>query len=110
MNGPNKKHWLNAIEKEIQSIHEKETWVLVDPPPGSNILGCKWVFKEKPDPISPEEKIYKARLVAQGYNQKPGVDYNLTYEPVIRFSAIRMLFAYAAKMSLDIFHLNVDSA
>ena len=80
--------------KEIHQLIHNETWLLVEPPPNTNIVGCKWVLKLKAMPDGSVK--HKARLVAQGFTQKPGVDYDETYSPVVRFASLRALFALAA--------------
>lgn len=86
---------------------EKKTWDIVNPPPGSNILGCRWVYKRK---IDNNKTILKARIVAKGFSQKHGIYYELTYSPVVIYSTIRLLFAYTAKLQLDVYHYDVDNA
>lgn len=53
---------------------------------------------------------YRARLLAKGFGQKAGVDYHETFSPVVRYSTLRLLFALAAKLNLDITHLDVTTA
>ncbi|GJW54722.1 zinc finger, CCHC-type containing protein [Tanacetum coccineum] len=81
--------WKEAINDEIDSIMSNNTWVLVDLP-----LGCKWIFKRKLKVDGTIEK-FKARLVIQGFRQKPGIDYFDTYALVARISTIRLLIAMA---------------
>jgi hypothetical protein len=67
--------WKVAMEKELDSIRQHETWSIVDLPKGRTAIGSKWVFKIKTDT---EGKIlYKARLMAQGFTQERGEDYDL---------------------------------
>ena len=74
-----------------------------------NIVGCKWVFKIKCNASGEIEK-YKAQLVAKGYSQIQGVDYDKTYVPVARLASLRMVLAIAAQNSLDIEVFNFHSA
>ena len=62
--------WKEAIDNEIQSILQNQTWELTDLPLGCKPIGCKWVFKKKLRPNGSVDK-YKARLVAKGFTQKP---------------------------------------
>ncbi|GJS12170.1 zinc finger, CCHC-type containing protein, partial [Tanacetum coccineum] len=73
--------WKEAIDDEIGSIMENNTWVLSDLPPGCKPLGCKWIFKRKMKVDGTIDK-FKARLVIQGFRQKEGIDYFDTYAPV----------------------------
>jgi len=82
---------------------------LVNLPPGSNLIGCKWIFKRKLKPNGSIDK-YKARLIAKGYRQKEGLDYFDTYSPVTRITSIRMLIAIAVLHNLDIHQMDVKTA
>lgn len=98
------------MEKELASLKRNEVWELIDKPEAPvNIVKSKWVYKIK---ISSDNEItqYKARLVAKGYTQKPGIDYAETCSPMIRHSSMRILFAIAAAMDLEIDHLDVEMA
>ena len=53
---------------------------------------------------------YKARLVAQGFTQRPGIDYEKTFSPVVRHSTLKQLFALSIQLNLDITHLDVKTA
>ena len=101
--------WRQAIDEELTSFDENNAWDLVDTPSNSStIVPCKWVLKKK---VSCDGEVrYRARLVAKGFVQQPGVDYDETFAPVIRFSSLRLLFALAVKLKLDINHLDVKTA
>jgi hypothetical protein len=74
--------WEKAIEEELATLKAAGTWRLEEAPPGANIIGSKWVFKAKKDAAG-NIACYKARLVAQGFSQIGGVDYDDTYAPVV---------------------------
>ncbi|KAJ9553541.1 hypothetical protein OSB04_017587 [Centaurea solstitialis] len=101
--------WKEAIDDELSSILENNTWVLSDLPPGSKPLGCKWIFKKKMKVDGTIDK-FKARLVIQGFRQKPGIDYFDTYAPVARISTIRLLIALAAIHNLVVHQMDVKTA
>ncbi|GJV93957.1 zinc finger, CCHC-type containing protein [Tanacetum coccineum] len=81
-----------AIDDEIDSIMENDTWVLSDLPPGCKPSGCKWIFKRKMKVDGTIDK-FKARLVIQGFRQKEGIDYFDTYAPIARITTIILLLA-----------------
>jgi transposase InsO family protein len=108
MNGVHKNDWIEAMNKEMQSMYENEVWQLVDRPPDAKVVGCKWIFKHKFD--AEGNKSYKARLVAQGYSQSYGIDYFETFSPVVRKSTIRLLFSLAVHKKLLIDHFDVNTA
>ncbi|GJW23146.1 zinc finger, CCHC-type containing protein [Tanacetum coccineum] len=97
-----------AIDDEIGSIMENNTWVLSDLPPGCKPLGCKWIFKRKMKVDGTIDK-FKARLVIQGFRQKEGIDYFDTYAPVARITTIRLLLALAAIHNLVIHQMDVKT-
>ncbi|GKD51588.1 zinc finger, CCHC-type containing protein [Tanacetum coccineum] len=101
--------WKEAIDDEIGSIMENNTWVLSDLPPGCKPLGCKWIFKRKMKVDGTIDK-FKARLVIQGFRQKEGIDYFDTYAPVARITTIRLLLALAAIHNLAIHQMDVKTA
>ncbi|GJV17207.1 zinc finger, CCHC-type containing protein [Tanacetum coccineum] len=77
--------WKEAIDDEIGSVMENNTWVLSDLPPSCKPLGCKWIFKRKMKVDGTIDK-FKARLVIQGFKQNEGIDYFDTYAPVARIT------------------------
>nr|GEZ68935.1 zinc finger, CCHC-type [Tanacetum cinerariifolium] len=101
--------WKEAIDDEIGSIIENNTWVLSDLPPGCKPLGCKWIFKRKMKVDGTVDK-FKAQLVIQGFRQKEGIDYFDTYAPVARITTIRLLLALAAIHNLVIHQMDVKTA
>nr|GEW24978.1 copia protein [Tanacetum cinerariifolium] len=73
------------------------------------IIGTKWVFRNKLDENGIVSR-NKATLVAQGYNQQEGIDYDETYAPVARVESIRVLLAYACALDFKLFQMDVKSA
>ncbi|GKF37352.1 zinc finger, CCHC-type containing protein, partial [Tanacetum coccineum] len=98
-----------AIDDEIGSIMENNTWVLSHLPPCYKPLGYKWIFKRK---MKVDGTIYKfkARLVIQGFRQKEGIDYFDTYAPFTRITTIRLLLALAAIHNLVIHQMDAKTA
>lgn len=103
------KEWQAAMDEEYNSLVKKEVWELVDRPVDKNVIKCKWVFKEKKDANGNFER-FKARLVARGFTQRYGIDYNYTFAPVVRHSTLRLLFSIAVQRDMDIDHIDVSTA
>ena len=104
-----KEKWKVAMEKEMESIQKNEVWDLVKLPEGRKAVGSKWVFKQKLDGDGVVER-YKARIVAQGYCQKYGVDYDETFCPVVRFESVRTVIALAVQYGLKLHQMDVSAA
>jgi transposase InsO family protein len=102
-------NWVNAMHEELENFERNQVWVLVDPPFSCKPIGTKWVFKNKQG----EDGLVvrnKARLVAQGFCQKEGIDYGETFAPVARLEAIRILLAFAASRGFKLYQMDVKSA
>lgn len=109
LRSPEKEEWLNAMNEEIQSLNQNQAWELVDLPESRKTVGSKWVFKRKHDQ---DGKIieYKARLVAQGFSQKYGEDYDEVFAPVTRSSTFRLLLSVSGKRKLKIKQFDIKTA
>jgi len=103
------KEWKSAADIEYASLIENDTWELVELPKGRSAIGCKWIFKVKHDSEGQVER-FKGRLVAKGYSQKYKIDYDETFSPVVRFSSIRTLLAYAVQRGMIIHQMDVVTA
>lgn len=101
--------WERALDEELATLHEAGTWEIVEPPPGANIVGSKWVFKAKKDADGNIAR-KKARLVAQGFSQVPGIDYFDTYAPVARLASIRTVLALAAREGMELHQVDIKGA
>ncbi|KAG8481078.1 hypothetical protein CXB51_025801 [Gossypium anomalum] len=106
---PDSEKWLKAMRFEMDSMYENQVWTLVDPPEGVKPIGCKWVFKKKTD-IDGNVQTYKGRLVAKGFHQIHGVDYDETFSPVAMFKSIKILFTIAAFHDYEIWQMDVKTA
>jgi Reverse transcriptase (RNA-dependent DNA polymerase) len=104
-----REEWMGAMKEEINSIEKNKTWSLVEMPRGKNIIGVKWIFRTK---VGSDGEIikYKASLVAKGYKQQQGIDYEETFSPVARFETIRIVLAVAAKLGVPVYQFDVKSA
>ena len=88
---------------------ENNTWDLVELPEGREAIGSKWVFKVKHDSCGKVDR-FKGRLVAKGYSQQYGIDFEETFAPVVRFSAIRTLLAFAVNNNMIVHQMDVVTA
>ncbi|GJV95611.1 putative ribonuclease H-like domain-containing protein [Tanacetum coccineum] len=101
--------WVEAMQEELLQFKLQEVWVLCDLPEGKRVIGTKWVFRNKRDERGTIIK-NKARLVAQGYRQEEGVDYDEVFAPVARIEAIRLFLAFASFMGFTVYQMDVKSA
>ncbi|GJV32882.1 retrovirus-related pol polyprotein from transposon TNT 1-94 [Tanacetum coccineum] len=101
--------WIVAMQEELNQFIANDVWELVPQPRNITIIGTKWVFRNKLDENGIVSR-NKARLVAQGYNQQEGIDYDETYALVARLESIRILLAYACALDFKLFQMDVKSA
>nr|GEY90263.1 retrovirus-related Pol polyprotein from transposon TNT 1-94 [Tanacetum cinerariifolium] len=101
--------WIVAMQEELNQFVANNVWELVPQPKNMTIKGTKWVFRKKLDENGIVSR-NNARLVAQGYNQQEGIDYDETYAPVARLESIRILLAYACALDFKLFKMDVKSA
>ena len=101
--------WQQAMKTEIEAVERNNTWRLTELPVGQKAIGLKWVFKVKRD-ANGEVVKHKARIVAKGYVQQQGRDFDEIFAPVTRLETVRLLLALAAKNSWEVHHLDVKSA
>nr|GFA62240.1 hypothetical protein [Tanacetum cinerariifolium] len=98
-----------ALTEELHQFDRLDVWELVDRPLCTNVINLKWLWKNKCN----EENIVirnKSRLVAKGYAQKEGVDFEESFAPVARLEAVRLFIAYAAHKSFTIYQMDVRTA
>ncbi|GKC20484.1 ribonuclease H-like domain-containing protein [Tanacetum coccineum] len=101
--------WIEAMQEELLQLKLQQVWTLVDLPYGKRAIRTKWVYRNKKD----ERGIVirnKARLVAQGYTQEEGIDYDEVFAPVARIEAIRLFLAYASFKDFVVYQMDVQSA
>ncbi|KAH9743819.1 hypothetical protein KPL70_003436 [Citrus sinensis] len=105
----NDESWIMAMQEELNQFERNNVWELVPNPEHQSIIGTKWVFRNKMDESGVIVR-NKARLVAQGYNQEEGIDFDETFAPVARLESIRMLLAYACHKDFILYQMDVKSA
>ncbi|GJZ69286.1 retrovirus-related pol polyprotein from transposon TNT 1-94 [Tanacetum coccineum] len=101
--------WIVAMQKELNQFIANDVWKLVPQPRNMTIIGTKWVFRNKLDENGIVSR-NKDRLVAQGYNQQDGINYDETYALVARLESIRIILAYACALDFKLFQMDVKSA
>ncbi len=98
--------WEAAMQEEYASLMANDTWELVPLPKDCKSVGCKWVFSTKRD-ASGHIVRHKDKLVAKGYSQVKGVDFNETFAPVAKFTTIRCMLPIGSAMDLEIHQVDV---
>jgi hypothetical protein len=101
--------WKAAVLEEIISLMENGTWEEVLRPKDANMVDSKWVFTIKTKPDGTIER-FKARLVARGFTQVQGIDYNETFAPTVRMDTLRLFLATVAAEDLECFHYDIKNA
>jgi histone deacetylase 1/2 len=101
--------WNSAMRDEYAALIKNSTWRLVPPPVGHNIVGCKWIYKVKQKPDGTVDR-YKARLVAQGFSQRYGVDYADTFSPVVKPTTVRIILALAVSRHWSLRQVDIQNA
>lgn len=105
----NKEKWIDAMKEEINSINLSQTWSVVEHPKDRTAIGSRWVFKIKKNDKGEIER-FKARLVAQGFTQRYGVDYDEVFAPVARSATFRALLSVASAKNLVVKQYDVKTA
>ncbi|GJX68965.1 putative ribonuclease H-like domain-containing protein [Tanacetum coccineum] len=101
--------WIEAMQEELLQFKLQEVWTLVQLANRKRAIGTKWVFRNKKDKRGIVIR-NKARLVAQGYTQEEGIDYDEVFAPVARIEAIRLFLAYASFKDFMVYQMDVKSA
>jgi hypothetical protein len=101
--------WQQAMANELDALHKTHTWDMTTLAPGKSAVGCKWVYKIKTRVDGSVER-YKAHLVARGFTQEYGIDYEETFAPVVRLTSVRSLLVVAAVRHWPLFQIDVKNA
>lgn len=101
--------WIEAMNEEMGALQRNSTWELVPLPEGKKTIGCKWVYTVKLKADGSIDR-YKAGLVAKGYTQKYGVDYQETFAPVAKLDTVRVLISLAANRDWPLKQFDVKNA
>jgi hypothetical protein len=101
-------NWVVAMQEKLNNFKRNQVWSLVERPK-ENVVGTKWVFQNKQDEHGVVTR-NKTRLVAKGYSQVEGLDFNETFAPVTRLESIHILLAYATHHDFKLYQMDVKSA
>lgn len=104
-----KEEWCQAMQVEMEALYRNETWELVSKPDGVKPVSCKWVYKLKQKADGSVERC-KARLVARGFSQEYGVNFEETFSPVAKLTTVRVLLAVAACRQWELTQMDVNNA
>lgn len=105
----NTEEWKAAMDEEMNSLMENDTWDLVEKPADRSVIDNRWVYRVKLNLDGSVNK-FKARLVAKGYSQRAGTDYDETFSPVARFDTIRAVLSVAASHQMKLGQFDVKTA
>jgi hypothetical protein len=106
------KYWAqfsDAENVELSSFKKLDVWKLVPKPKGANVVGTRWVYDVKVDKLGVVTR-YKARLVAQGFSQKKGIDFNETFAPTMHIKTARFLLSLAARENIEVRQYDISTA
>src|SRR3954466_104128 len=101
--------WQKAMAEELEAFQKTHTWDLVPLPPGAHPVSCKWIYKVKTKADGSVDR-YKARLVARGFTQEYGIDYEETFAPVAKMTSIRTIIDSAAALKWPLYQMDVKNA
>ena len=108
MVSPQSDKWKRAMDEEMQSLEENQTFTLTKLPEGRKTVGGRWVYSIKEDNDGREQ--YKARFVAKGYSQRAGIDYGETFSPTANLTSVRVVMQKAAQENLVLHQMDVKTA
>lgn len=109
VNGPDAQEWSFAISDELKSIIKNDTWIVVDKPKGQKVIGSRIVLRNKFKEDGTLKR-RKARIIARGFSQRPGIDFDETFAPVARLSSIRSIAALVVENKMTIQQFDITTA
>ena len=109
MASPEKDKWQSAMQEDLISLNDNSVWTLVARPKDRKVITGRWVYKIKTDEQGNIDK-FKARYVAKGFMQVPGLDFHETYALTCKPETMRTLLALAAQWGLHLYQMDVKTA
>ncbi|GKB08184.1 retrovirus-related pol polyprotein from transposon TNT 1-94 [Tanacetum coccineum] len=101
--------WIKAMQEELNEFEHLKVWELIPRPDKVMVITLKWIYKVKLDELGGILK-NKARLVARGYRQEEGINFEESFAPVARLKAIRIFLAFATHMNMVVYQMDVKTA
>ena len=101
--------WVNSMHAELLQFVRNDVWELVPRPNGVNVIGTKWIFKNKSDEHDTVIR-NKSRLVAHGYTQVEGIDFDETFTPIAKLESIKILLFTVSHLNFKLYQIDVKSA
>ena len=101
--------WYSVMKDEMDTMTSNRVWDLVELPDGVKAIECRWVFKTKKDSQDNIER-YKARLAANGFSQKEGIDYRETFSPVSKKYFLQVVMALVAHFDFELHQMDVKNS
>lgn len=109
MNPKDSHLWKIAIQDEFDSLQINNIWSLSHLLANRTAIKSRWIFKVKP-PTTNSAARYKARLVAKGFSQRPGIDFDETFSPVVKYNTLSTILSFVAAHDLDMSKLDIKTA
>lgn len=101
---------MKAVNDEMKSLHDKNTWKLFENPEGVRFVNCKCIFKVKEGIKGVMPKRYKVRLVTRGFTQREGVEFNDVFSPVVKRKSIRNMVSMVENFNLELEQMDVKTS
>lgn len=109
LQGTHRAKWQSAMDSEMESLRENGVYTLVDRPKGKKIVKSKYVLRVNPNAAMEVENFKALVVVAKGYSQVEGIDYDQTFSRAVRFESIQELVAVGASEGLEMHQMNVTT-
>ncbi|CAA7041690.1 unnamed protein product [Microthlaspi erraticum] len=102
--------WNDGMIDEMKSLWKNNTWIIVDRPIDKKVISCRWLYRKKPGIPMVEPERFKARVVARGFTQREGIDYDEVFAPVVKHISIKILMFLVVQENLELEQMDVKTA